>query len=561
MNTENNFNTQGTNGIPNNQPLQNNQDIQPTNISSNTPLNQKNKKKGIIILIISLVIALIAGVILFTVLNNDSDDNNEIKQEEKKSPYWISGNSLEAFDLYFLQLQNTKENKVFSPLSIKTALKMLEEGATGESKSQIASVIGDYKANKYTNSKNMSFANAFFIKDTFKDSINEEYSKTLSSKYNADVKTDSFATPDVVNNWVSDKTLGIINNLMQDISSYDFLLVNALAIDMEWEEKFPIASSYVRYEHEEFSWLIPYFISKKDFKNSQDGVSGLDFIASFNNYDIVNELGEENIRNTVKAELIKYLNEYPDYEFSKDFFDETGSIKEDAINKYLDNYIKEINSNYKREDISTDFLLYVDNDVKAFAKDLKEYDGTTLQYVAIMPTNEELETYIEKTNSDDINNIINNLKELKADNFKDGVVTRITGFIPKFKFEYELNLIDNLNKLGITNVFEQGKANLTNLSSNKSAFIDNISHKATIELTQDGIKASALTMAGGLGAAGAFDYIYDVPVEEIDLSFDKPFMFIIRDKESGEVWFTGTVYQPLLFNDDATVDPAKKLYN
>ena len=27
------------------------------------------------------------------------------------------------------------------------------------------------------------------------------------------------------------------------------------------------------------------------------------------------------------------------------------------------------------------------------------------------------------------------------------------------------------------------------------------------------------------------------------MTFDKPFMFIIRDKKTGEVWFAGNVYQ------------------
>ena len=50
---------------------------------------------------------------------------------------------------------------------------------------------------------------------------------------------------------------------------------------------------------------------------------------------------------------------------------------------------------------------------------------------------------------------------------------------------------------------------------------------------------------GGRGAAGCgFVYNFDVPVEVIDLTFDKPYMFIIRDKNTGEVWFVGTVYEP-----------------
>ena len=36
-------------------------------------------------------------------------------------------------------------------------------------------------------------------------------------------------------------------------------------------------------------------------------------------------------------------------------------------------------------------------------------------------------------------------------------------------------------------------------------------------------------------------------IEKIDLTFDKPYMFLIRDKETNEMWFVGTVYEPLLY--------------
>ena len=51
-------------------------------------------------------------------------------------------------------------------------------------------------------------------------------------------------------------------------------------------------------------------------------------------------------------------------------------------------------------------------------------------------------------------------------------------------------------------------------------------------------------MCGRGSADGGFDYFLEAPVKRIDLTFDKPYMYIIRDKATGEVWFTGTVYQP-----------------
>ena len=281
----------------------------------------------------------------------------------------------------------------------------------------------------------------------------------------------------------------------------------------------------------------------------------MEIIASINNYDIVKEIGEANIRETVKNEFKKWAKSISEEEFkqycNKDLTD--SNIEEEA-NKYLETYIPAINSNYKRVDYTTDFSIYVDNNIKVFAKDLKEYNGTTLQYIGIMPTTEDLDNYIKNIDEAEIDNIINKLKDLKVENFKSGVVTKITGYIPKFKFEYDLNLKKDLQQLGITNVFEEGKANLTGICDDKDTYITDAGHKANIEFTQDGIKAAAATWIGGAGAGSSFDYLYDVPVEEIDLTFDKPYMFLIRDKEDGTIWFVGTVYEPLLYNEDTTIN-------
>ena len=170
-----------------------------------------------------------------------------------------------------------------------------------------------------------------------------------------------------------------------------------------------------------------------------------------------------------------------------------------------------------------------------------------------MPTNEDLATYVNNVDSTKINNIISNLKELKRENFKDGVITRINGFIPKFNFEYTLKLKDDLAKIGITDIFDSEKADISGLTSANGEYISDAIHKANIEFTQEGIKAAAATLMGGKGAGDPeFDYIYDVPIEEIDLTFDKPYLFIIRDKDTGNVWFTGTVYEPLAWADDTT---------
>lgn len=497
--------------------------------------------------------------------NNVDNKKNQTENNNLSNTFNVS-----EFDFSFLKLENQEENKVYSPLSIKYALKMLEEGTTGDSKSQITKVIENYNLTKYNSNTNMSLANALFIRDSFKNEVKEDYINTLKTKYDADVIFDSFSTPENVNSWISNKTLKIINNLVEEIDSdKNFLLVNALGIDMEWKNKFLEPINWeCSYAHENFRWEAPMQVFSNEFGENKSQISGMGIVASINNYDIITEIGEENIKKTVGDEFKKWAKNLTETDWEYDSIFEgnlTDEKIEEKLTQYLEGgkyygqydsegYISELNSNYKNIHCSTDFSLYVDENVKAFSKDLKEYDGTTLQYVGIMPITEDLDSYIKNADESQINNIVNNLKDLKLENFKKGVVTKITGYIPKFEFEYDLKLKEDLEKLGITDIFVQGRANLTKICDDEEVYINEAVHKANIEFTQDGIKAAAATMFGGGGGGESFDYFYDVPVEEIDLTFDKPYMFLIRDKETGEIWFTGTVYEPLLWENEPEKD-------
>ncbi len=104
------------------------------------PMENKPKKKSKIWLLIVLLVILVAILVGFYFLKTNQDKNK--KKEAGKtevvtpikdvSEYRITGNSLQNFDLYFLQVENKEENMLYSPLSIKYALEMLGEGAICE---------------------------------------------------------------------------------------------------------------------------------------------------------------------------------------------------------------------------------------------------------------------------------------------------------------------------------------------------------------------------------------------------------------------------------------------
>ena len=464
--------------------------------------------------------------------------------EVDKDLYYASNGEVDMLDLYFMKVENKKKNMAYSPLSVKYALAMLGEGADGESKEQITNVLKDFELKKYTNSEKLSLANGFFINETYKDAIKESYINNLKTKYDAEVMIQSFDTPDSLNEWVKNKTFGMIENVAEDISEEDMILVNTLTIDMDWKEQFVkqdengyYCLTSLEYWYYTFGWSEE-GIDVEKFNDKWTEVVSLS--ASFNKYDIIEELGEEKIAEIITSEAEKYLKENPGEDLS-DFMQ--GDTVDEQLESLIDDYIKEMDTYYMDDACSTEFSFYVDDDVKVLARDLEEKDGVQLQYIGIMPVKEDLYTYVNDVTSEDISNIISNLKEAKSENCKDGVITFIYGYFPKFNIDYELDLKKDLKKLEISNVFEEGKANLTNLADDEALYINDAKQKSHIEFNEYGIKASSVTYEGGLGGGGNLLYAFEPPIEEIDLTFDKPFMFIIRDKNTGETWYAGNVYE------------------
>lgn len=490
-------------------------------------------------------VLLIIFIIMLPFVVRAEDINNDVLETNgQNNRLTITKNGLDNFDLEFLKLENKEKNKIYSPLSIKYALGMLMTGASGESQKQISDIVGNYKFQKFKNSKNMSFANALFIKNSFKDSIKKSFTEQLKNQFDAEVKYDSFKKPDALNKYVSEKTFNLINNIFDDVSNNDFVLINALAIDMEWVNKIQAYENnyYVSFSHMNYHYLLESLdntdfhelVFNGDKKNKKQSV---EIAAVINNYDIVKVLGKDKIKSIVKKDHDKWVKNGAEDACQL----ENG--KPDTSFDY-DNYIKELDENYGDTSSSTDFEFYVDDSIKVFKKDLKKYDDTKLTYVGIMPKKEKLSDFINRVDAEYIDSLINSTKSIKKENFKEGVITQITGYVPIFNFDYSLSFMDDLKKIGITDVFDINKADLSNITTTKSV-IGSAGHKATIDFSNDGIKAAAASYMGGYGAGDCgYDYFFVPPVEKIDVTFDKPYMFLIMDRSTGNVWFVGTVYSP-----------------
>jgi len=211
---------------------------------------------------------------------------------------------------------------------------------------------------------------------------------------------------------------------------------------------------------------------------------------------------------------------------------------------YLDNGKEMQATMMSQKEISNENVAYYkDDNITAVTMDLEDYDGTQLEFMAIMP-NENLSDYIKNVSKEQISQIDKNLK-LSSD-VMDGVTLRI----PKFKFNYDLKLKQDLMSLGMKDAFTEGRADFTKMAdpkdSSKKLHVTEALHKADIEFTEKGVKAAAVTVFV-MGTRSAPRPIETHPVVIV---INKPFMFLIRDKKTNDIWFTGTVYEPNSWEKD-----------
>lgn len=415
-------------------------------------------KKDTLKIITTIIIVILLAIIIL--LFNTT--NKKTKEEPQEEPFIETKVNVDntTFDYNFLKLENNNQNKVYSPLSIKYALSMLNEGANGNTKVELDNVLQNIKFNKYNNIEDvLSLANGIYIRDNYKEYVKKDYIDILNNKYNAEIKYDAFNNATNVNNWIEDKTFGIIKNMLKDESvtkeETKMILINALAIDMSWAEEFETNNTHGQ------------------------------------NFNLENGT-------TIKTTMMNQ---------------ETSSDK---------------------------ISYYKDDNITSLKMDLKSYDDTTLEFIAIIPKT-KLSDYINTFTIEDIDNIIKNQKNASQTNYGLDIS------IPKFSFEYDLNLKNDLIKLGIKDAFDKDKANFTNMTNDPDGlYVNEALHKANIDFTEKGVKAAAVTVI----AMNSTTSIEENKPENI--TFDQPFMYIIRDKQTGEVWFVGTVYEPNLWENDSS---------
>ena len=131
------------------------------------------------------------------------------------------------------------------------------------------------------------------------------------------------------------------------------------------------------------------------------------------------------------------------------------------------------------------------------------------------------------------------LQTLNASNALNDLWTQFNSrktklYFPKFKMTYEAGLNETLKALGMKTAFSDA-ADFSGINGSGQLKIDEVKHKAFVEVDEEGTEAAAATSIGISVTSVVQPYI---------LRFDEPFLFFIREASSGLILFAGQVNDP-----------------
>lgn len=152
------------------------------------------------------------------------------------------------------------------------------------------------------------------------------------------------------------------------------------------------------------------------------------------------------------------------------------------------------------------------------------YDGGEVSMVILVPDRGAFPAFEEALDADTVADILAKME-----------TTNINLTMPKFKYDSTLSLADTLKAMGMPDAFSTD-ADFSGMDGTRNLAITDVFHKAFVAVDEAGTEAAAATaVVIGLTA---------MPLSPVELTVDRPFVFLIRDIQTGAILFVGRVLNP-----------------
>ena len=150
------------------------------------------------------------------------------------------------------------------------------------------------------------------------------------------------------------------------------------------------------------------------------------------------------------------------------------------------------------------------------------YKGNRMRMLVLLPAQGQFASFEQSLTAERVDTIVRALKAGEV------ILT-----MPKFQFDASLSLEDTLSTMGMSDAFDANRADFSGMTGKRDLYIAHVVHKAFVAVDEMGTEAAAAT---GIGME-----VTSLPTV---LTLDRPFLFLIRDGETGTVLFAGRVLDP-----------------
>ena len=227
--------------------------------------------------------------------------------------------------------------------------------------------------------------------------------------------------------------------------------------------------------------------------------------------EIIDEIPDEAIMYLVNALAFdaKWADEYEEHQIREGSFTMEDGTRQDVDMMHSEEYT------YLEDDLATGFIKY--------------YKDRKYAFVAMLPNEGvSVSQYVDSLTGEHLRELLNNPQDVT-----------VFASIPKFETEYDIEMSEVLQEMGMTDAFDWRVADFSRLGTynvdGMNICINRVLHKTFISVTEQGTRAGAAT-AVEMVAEGAAEII-----EYKEVVLDRPFVYMLIDCETNLPFFIGTM--------------------
>lgn len=156
------------------------------------------------------------------------------------------------------------------------------------------------------------------------------------------------------------------------------------------------------------------------------------------------------------------------------------------------------------------------------------YEGAPVSMVVILP-DADIADVMRRLNGEELRHLLGSLDSTPEQ--------PVELWLPRFKTNFEVNLVEPFVKLGMHRAFDPRTADFSGVTGQPLLRIKQIVHRAVIDVTENGTEAAAATAVEAVP-------ISMVVADWQPFRVDRPFLFVVVDDETDAILFEGLIVDP-----------------